>query len=203
MSLDAFRKARADDKRNAALAAASALFRREGFERASMEAVAGAAGISTATLYRQFPSKEALFEAVAVAALDALAAPPVARGGAKARLSAVAAAYAELLAAPETRGFLRMIIAETGRNPRLAEIFYNRVKARLGDSFVAAYGEGVAAGVFKRASDPGHAVGQLQGMIEHALLLRGLILGDEAAPLKAPKEVARAAVKTWLARWAR
>lgn len=203
MSLDAFRKARSSDKRSAALAAASALFRREGFERTSMEAVAGAAGISTATLYRQFPSKEALFEAVAVDALDSLESAPAARGDAKARLAAIAGAYAELLAAPETRGFMRMLIAETGRNPRLAEIFYEKVKARLGAGFVAAYSEGAAAGRFKRASDPGHAVGQLQGMIEHAVLMRGLILGDDAAPMKPPQDIARAAVETWLARWSR
>lgn len=203
MSLEEFRKARAGEKRDAALAAATALFRQTGFERTSMEAVASAAGISTATLYRQFPSKESLFEAVAVAALDRLEAPLPTRGGAKLRLTALAVNYAELLASPETRGFMRMIIAETGRNPRLAEIFYEKVKSRLGGGFVAAFGEGVAQGVFKRASDPGHAVGQLQGMIEHALLMRGLILGDDVAPLRSPKEIARSAVETWLARWAR
>lgn len=203
MSLDAFRKARAGEKRSQALAAASTLFRQTGFERTSMEAVANAAGISTATLYRQFPSKESLFEAVAVSALDRLDAPVLARGGVKFRMTALAVSYAELLAAPETRGFMRMIIAETGRNPRLADIFYEKVKARLGGGFLAVYGEGAAQEIFKRTSDPGHAVGQLQGMIEHAVLMRGLILGDGAAPLKSTKDIARSAVETWLARWAR
>ena len=203
MSLDDFRKARAGAKREAALAAASALFRDAGFERTSMEAVASAAGISTATLYRQFPSKESLFEAVAVGALDSLDAPPPVRGDAKIRLKALAVAYAGLLAAPETRGFMRMIIAETGRNPRLADIFYQKVKSRLGAGFVALYDEGVAQGLLKRTGDPGHAVGQLQGMIEHAVLMRGLILGDGTAPLKAPAAIAQSAVETWLARWGR
>lgn len=203
MSLDAFRRARADDKRAAALAAASALFRKEGFERTSMEAVAGAAAISTATLYRQFPSKEALFEAVAIAALDGLAAAAPSKGDAIARLSALAGDYAELLAAAETRAFMRMLIAETGRNPRLADIFYERVKARLGAGFVAVYADGVAQELFEHNADPGHATGQLQGMIEHAVLMRGLILGDGVATTPPPKDIARSAVETWLARWGR
>lgn len=94
-----------------------------------------------------------------------------------------------------------MLIAETGRNPRLAELFYDRVKSRLGDGFVKVHAEGVSEGLFRRAPDPGHAVGQLQGMIEHAVLMRGLILGDEAAPLKPPQEIARSAFDTWFARW--
>ena len=203
MSLESFRRARADAKRGAALAAASALFQRAGFERASMEAVAKEAGISTATLYRHFATKEILFEAVALSALDGLAPPPAGRGDAKSRLRSIAVRYAELLAAPATRGFMRMIIAETGRNPRLAELFYARVKTRLGAGFVGVYRDGVDAGFFKRAADPDQAVGQLQGMIEHAALMRGLVLGDDAPPTMAAKDIAASALETWLARWAR
>lgn len=203
MSLETFRKTRAGQKRAAALTAASALFRQEGYERVSMEAVANAAGISTATLYRQFPSKEALFEAVATGALDSLAPAPAQKGDAAAQMKSLAVAYAAFLAQPETRGLMRMLIAETGRNPRLAALFYERVKSRLGEGFAAVYVDGVEAGVFKRTKDVGHAAGQLQGMIEHAVLMRGLILGDEVKTLKPTNEIARSAVDTWLAAWRR
>lgn len=53
-----------DEKKNAILAAASAVFQEQGYERASMNEVARRAGGSKATLYNYFPSKEALFEAV-------------------------------------------------------------------------------------------------------------------------------------------
>ncbi|MBK0031273.1 TetR/AcrR family transcriptional regulator [Erwinia sp. S43] len=53
-----------DEKRNAILAAASAVFQEFGYERASMNEVAKRAGGSKATLYNYFPSKEALFESV-------------------------------------------------------------------------------------------------------------------------------------------
>ncbi|ROR09844.1 TetR/AcrR family transcriptional regulator [Erwinia sp. JUb26] len=53
-----------DEKRNAILAAASAVFQEFGYERASMNEVAKRAGGSKATLYNYFPSKEALFENV-------------------------------------------------------------------------------------------------------------------------------------------
>jgi hypothetical protein len=45
-------------------------------------------------------------------------------------------------------------------------------------------------------------MGQLQGMIEHAVLMRGLILGDHVEMLKPAREIVRSAVETWTARWA-
>jgi AcrR family transcriptional regulator len=53
-----------DEKRQAIMTAASAVFQEHGYERASMNEVARRAGGSKATLYNYFPSKEALFEAV-------------------------------------------------------------------------------------------------------------------------------------------
>ncbi|WP_437613297.1 TetR/AcrR family transcriptional regulator [Erwinia sp. V71] len=53
-----------DEKRNAIIAAASAVFQEFGYERASMNEVARRAGGSKATLYNYFDSKEALFQTV-------------------------------------------------------------------------------------------------------------------------------------------
>jgi AcrR family transcriptional regulator len=201
MTLEAFRKARAEEKRKDALAAARAVFSRDGFERAAMEAIAHAAGISTATLYRYFPSKEALFEAAALDAIEAMEVPVAAKADPVARMRALALSYAELLAEPGTRAFMRMLIAETGRNPHLAELFYEAIKTRIGESFASAYAVGRAAGALRATKDVGHAVGQLQGMIEHAVLMRGLVLGDEIPTLRPVKDIARDAIDTWLARW--
>lgn len=51
-------------KRDAITGAARAVFGREGYTRASIDAIAGAAEVSTRTIYNHFPGKEQLFTAV-------------------------------------------------------------------------------------------------------------------------------------------
>ncbi|MEO1642093.1 MAG: TetR/AcrR family transcriptional regulator [Pseudomonadota bacterium] len=202
MTLAEFRQTRSAKKHSAILDAASALFRRDGYQGASMEDIAKTAEVSTATLYRHFASKADLFEAVATASLETLEtridlAPsdtPLIR------LETLATAYAELLCQPETVGIMRMLVAETGRNADLAERFYCSVKLRLGDVFEAAVRDLETAGLITRG-DIDRAPGQLQGMIEHATLLRALILGDTAGPAAPPSEIARTSLQTWKAYW--
>jgi len=59
-------------RRERLIDAARRVFAAQGFEKASMDDIAGAAGAGKPTLYRYFASKDALFEAVFVDALDAL-----------------------------------------------------------------------------------------------------------------------------------
>lgn len=200
MSLEDFRQARSKKKRADIFAAARAAFRRDGFSRASMEEIAKTASVSTATLYRHFPSKAALFEAVAAESINALDLGP-AEGAPLERLRALALSYAGILCEPDTRGIVRMLIAETGSGGELSDRFYDAVKSRLGEAFAGAVLAGVEAGDVKPHDDPGHVAGQLQGMIEHATLMRGLVLGDEAEPLMAPEDIVASAMETWLARW--
>ncbi len=202
MSLDAFRKNRAAHKRAAVLAAARLRFGQDGFARANMDAIAKAARVSTATLYRYFPSKAALFQAVAVASIEAMEADlPAENAAPLIRLERLAVAYARLLSTPEVRSTVRMLIAETGRGGDLAGRFYDGVKRRIGDGFSQVILDAARAGVVRAPGDPGHAAGQLQGMIEHATLMRGLILGDDVPPAQEAGEIARSALATWLARW--
>ena len=204
MTLEDFRKNRSAAKQSAILDAAMKVFRRDGFAGASMEVIAGEASVSTATLYRHFRSKVELFEAVATASIETLetqvsltqTTDPLQR------LTALCYAYAALLSEPDTIGMVRMIVSETGRNPDLAERFYGAVKSRLGDNFERAVDDLAAAGLMidaPRRSAPG----QLQGMIEHAILMRGLILGDEAGPAAPIEDLAQDALATWTARWLR
>ena len=51
-------------KREAMLASGLALFRDQGFERTSIEAIASGADVARGTFYLYFPDKEALFEAL-------------------------------------------------------------------------------------------------------------------------------------------
>ncbi len=202
MTLEDFRKNRSAAKHSAILSSASALFRRDGYAGASMEDIAGHAKVSTATLYRHFRSKVELFEAVATASIETLetelslsaASDPFGR------LSTLAHAYAALLSQPETIGLVRMIVAETGRNSDLADRFYSAIKIRLSDHFDQAVEDLHASGRLNEASFDA-APGQLQGMIEHAILMRGLILGDTAGPAAPIEYLADEALTTWSARW--
>jgi AcrR family transcriptional regulator len=51
-------------KRDAITTAARSVFARDGYSRASIEAIAGRADVSTRTIYNHFESKEQLFAAV-------------------------------------------------------------------------------------------------------------------------------------------
>ncbi len=53
-----------EERRQAIITAAAAVFQEQGYERTSMSEVARRAGGSKATLYNYFTSKEALFESV-------------------------------------------------------------------------------------------------------------------------------------------
>jgi len=52
------------DKRRAILSGALTLFARDGYTRASLDAIAAAAGVSSRTIYNHFTDKAQLFEAV-------------------------------------------------------------------------------------------------------------------------------------------
>lgn len=61
------------DKRRAMLDGAIALFARDGYTRASIDAIAAEAGVSTRTIYNHFGDKAGLFEAVITASSEQVA----------------------------------------------------------------------------------------------------------------------------------
>jgi AcrR family transcriptional regulator len=63
-------RAKTDEKRNAIIAAATAVFEEVGYQRASMAMIAARLGGSKATLYGYFHSKEQLFATVVISALE-------------------------------------------------------------------------------------------------------------------------------------
>ncbi|MEM8883336.1 MAG: TetR/AcrR family transcriptional regulator [Planctomycetota bacterium] len=69
---DAKRKSRTEAKREEILAAASHVFREEGYDTTSMDRIAERADASKRTVYNHFGSKEALFEAVVAGLLESM-----------------------------------------------------------------------------------------------------------------------------------
>lgn len=191
-------------KRKLILNAAGTIFAREGFAHAGMEQVARDAGVSTATVYAHFPGKADLFRVVVEEALDGIAGrvrrSTTVEGDARARLQAFGLAYAEFYCSPSSRALFRMVIAERRRFPDLADHFRNRGREELGGTVLTIVRDLAARGEI-RVEKPSWAAGQLQGMIEHATLILGLVGGDEAMPARSLEAIVREAVETFLARY--
>ena len=105
--------------------AAQAVFLRQGYENASMDAIAQQANVSKATVYAHFAGKEALFVAVmqhlreiyqerlaSIVNLDA--------DGFASRLKLGLNAMLDFLMQANTLQMFRIVIAETGRFPAIA-----------------------------------------------------------------------------------
>jgi AcrR family transcriptional regulator len=61
------------EKRDAIISAARRVFGRDGYARASIDAIAGESGVSTRTIYKHFENKEKLFTAVLLASANQVA----------------------------------------------------------------------------------------------------------------------------------
>ena len=201
MTLEVFRADRAAAKRHAVMDAAEGLFCEDGYVRTNMERVARRADVSTATLYRYFASKEALFDAVANRALSQLQLDIGAEKRDFNNLDAIARAYATFLSRPKTRSLFRMIVAECGRNNDLAERFYAAFKNQLSALFIDAVEKELPEKSRHNDRDSAHIAGQLQGMIEHSTIMRGLVRGDSIGTATEAAAIASSALETWRARW--
>lgn len=196
---------RSERKRKHILASATAIFSAEGFSHAGMEQIARDAGVSTATLYAHFPSKAELFRIVVEDVLTELSrdvhAAVQVEGDARTRLNAFACAYAAFYADATSRSLFRMVVAERRRFPDLAEHFRLRGQTEFGGGAIQVVRELAEAGEII-VDKPAWAAGQLQGMLEHATLILGLINGDDARPARPLDVIAMDAVETFMARYA-
>jgi AcrR family transcriptional regulator len=113
--------------------AAEQVFLRDGYAEAGLDEVARLAGMSKRTLYQHFPSKAALFEACIARALAPVHGAPEPEAEtedlAAALVGILEAAAGHLLSARQTAIF-RLVIAEGGRTPELAEAFHRAILAK-------------------------------------------------------------------------
>jgi AcrR family transcriptional regulator len=204
MSASALGETRSERKRRLILNAARVAFAREGFAHAGMEQVARDAGVSTATLYAYFPGKADLFRMVVEDTIgniaDRVRQSAEAGGDARTRLRAFGQAYAEFYCTPNARALFRMVIAERRRFPDLADHFRERGRTELGGTVLAILRDLADSGELV-IDKPSWAAGQLQGMIEHATLILGLVGGDESMPARPLETIVVEAVETFLARY--
>ena len=153
-------------RRTAILTIAGRTFLRQGYADASMDGIAAEVGGSKSTLYRYFPSKAALFaayvEEVGTSARAGLAAVTVEEKEAEAVLEETAHAYLDLTLSPTVLAVTRLVMAETGRFPKIGRIFYERGIQRA-ESQIAAILQRLA----ERSDSPGWDFLALPGAAAH------------------------------------
>ncbi|MEE1613463.1 TetR/AcrR family transcriptional regulator [Microvirga sp. CF3016] len=120
--------ARAEKKRAQILDGARAVFLAEGFDGASMEAIAHAAGVSKGTLYTYFKGKDELFTAL-VAACQNRSLEETFRSLNKAsdprgNLETLARNYLDRVREPENLALLRVVVGASAKFPSLGQAFY-------------------------------------------------------------------------------
>ena len=188
-------------KRQKILRAATKLFLARGFVGASMDAIAAAAGVSKLTVYSHFEDKERLFQEIVRARCDSYNAP----AGFEAKLNEplervlgeIGRNFLSLLLADEALQLNRVMVAESGRQPRMAELFYAagplRLVARLADHLrkLAQRGE-------LELDDPREAAEQFLSLVKGRIQYRALLnLRPRTSRAQAGAQV-DAAVKTFL-----
>lgn len=119
---------RSPAKREAILAAATDVFLREGYARASVDAIAAAAGVGKQTIYGHFGDKERLFLAVVEDARGSVGAGAHAEadlvidtGDPKADLQGAAKHLLRAITAPQVSALHRLTIAESAHHPQLQQ----------------------------------------------------------------------------------
>jgi AcrR family transcriptional regulator len=160
--------------------AAHAVFARKGFDRATMQDIAGEAGISAGAIYRYFPSKEAIIAAMFAetmtldrAMLDRMLAE---HGDTIGIIHALADSYFARLAGDDVAAGACLDLelwAEAPRNPAVQDPMRESF-AQLISAFARLIREGQARGELRRDVDPESIaylmVATFDGLIVHLAL---------------------------------
>lgn len=178
-------------KRRAIIGAATRVFLEQGYGVASMDAIAEEAGVSKQTVYSHFGSKEALFEAIIEDKCDELL------SGASLQthtlkdgddldpehlLKDTAESFLVLVLATPSMALFRVVIAESGRFPELAEAFYRAGPAVALDNLARLLGDFNEAGVLS-VPDPVSSAGLFYAMLRGDIYIRRLLdIASEPTP---------------------
>lgn len=191
-------RVRTDERRNAIIEAANAVFREMGYERTSMSAISVRAGGSKATLYGYFKSKEELFvaamlEAVAEQGQVVIDLLDPSEPRVDLVLQRFGEAYLEFMVSPGVLAVIRAAVAE-GAHVAVGTRLYESGPKRGWEEMKAYLARLREKGAI-RPIDPGIAAGHLKGMLE-AGIVEPLLYGTK--PQLDPKIAVAAAVDAFL-----
>jgi TetR/AcrR family transcriptional regulator, mexJK operon transcriptional repressor len=192
------------DKREAILAAASAVFSREGYAQAGVDVIAAEAGVAKPTVYNHFGDKENLFrEAIAADADRALAKHLAAierlqDGGTDLRARLEEVGHHMLVCHCDERSVAlrRLLHTELPRLPDLMDIVRGRAADRVTEALADKLARLSLAGRLRRL-DPAEAAEQFIALLTGPIEARSR-LGTRQVPDDELWAVARAAVATFL-----
>lgn len=194
-------KTKTEAKRRAILNAATTVFRRVGFERASMAEILKKVGGSKATLYNYFPSKERLFfevmyETKAVELEVVAASLPADVPDFKAALVQLGCELLRLMYAPEAIAIRRLSITESGHS-EIGKMCHERTTVPI-EKHVAEFLKRAMKRGDLRTADPKYAAMQLLSLYESELLQRMLLGVMTVFRPEAINASVRRAVETFL-----
>lgn len=171
-------------KRAAILDAAKRMFTAQGFEGASMDAIATEAGVSKLTVYSHFGDKDALFaeavkshceQGMPPALLDDRPGQPV-----RERLTEIATAFYSMIASPEAVAGHRILCSPQVIDTPLPQMFWEAGPRRVQEGLKALLERRVAAGDLD-IPDTALAASQFFTLLKgepHARLVFGCGCGD-------------------------
>jgi TetR/AcrR family transcriptional regulator, mexJK operon transcriptional repressor len=180
------RAERARAKQQQILTAAVALFAERGFEGTSTDAITAGAGVSKETLYRYYPSKEQLL----VAAMQELVLEGTFTGASlqlpaeatredlERVLRALAGAVIDRVITPEYLALARLLLAESGRRPELAQMFRSLVPEAGASAIIAILTQARDRGLLRGDVDLGAALWLFAGPLLLSAVT-GMLAGGE------------------------
>lgn len=175
-----------NSKQEQILQGAMKIFLHHGYATTSMDRIAAEAGVSKQTIYSHFQDKEGLFRAlierVTIRRLQAeyQSESELFQGEPVAVLSKLANSILRRMEDPEYIAFIRLVIAESGRFPELAELYSNTVLQ---------YGYGNLSAYFKshpelNISDPEATTRIFMGTIVGFMLSQEILQGKHTMPME-------------------
>lgn len=192
------------DKRLAILEAATTVFAREGYAQAGVDAIAAEAGVAKATVYSHFGDKQNLLRESLMAEADRAAAANLAAverllepgTDVRAALEDVAFTLLECFVDERSWALRRLVTAEVTQIPDLVDVFLTRAAARVNQALADRLLALSVAGHLSVA-DPTVAAEQFGSLLTGGMDARTRF-GTRAVPAAELREVARAAVDTFL-----
>lgn len=199
------RRSASDEK---ILAAAKELFLADRYDGVTLERIAERAGVSRQTVYNRFGAKETVFREMVHHHWSAFAGPDRrlvecdAGASAEEVLRAFARSLQRFATESEQIRFARLVVAESGRLPWIADEFY-----RVGKGPVVAAFAGCLDGLVRsgrlRCADTYLAARQFMGLVQEFLVWPGVMAFEEEVAVQPPAEVViEEAVLSFLARYA-
>lgn len=196
-------KDRRDQKREAILEVARAVFSEEGYAEASMSTIAARLGGSKGTLYNYFKSKEDLFAAYVREECSRFAESLFDGGEGQTlaeRLTAIGERFLGHLMSPWAVRTYQLVVAEAHRTPELAAIFYEAGPAEGFTRMAEVMEEARARGEIV-ADDCARAAQQFMALCKDNLHFRYALNLIERPTEAEIRETIAEAVKTFMARY--